>query len=204
MDDRDLMVTLIFGSAALLVGIYYIIASYASGFKDVYGRYSNRTLFDVIAKTLMVHIFLVITVVAFINSFEILSGLDIYAGIKRLLHEDWWAVVRNAGTGEEDVKTIALLLGWIKLITIVIIAMAPVFLFFGIVVKEVSSCHNSQENHGIPACFYKIVFPALIFLTVLIIHFQLSSVLLTGFTGDREFLRNLSTQWWDEVIVGDF
>jgi len=204
--QEDLMVTLIFGTSALVIGIYFFIFSYISELKEVYGYSQTKTIYEVVARTIAMHIFLIVMTVLFVNAFEIVSGFHIYDGISKILTTNWFQMVKDAEETRTDIKTVALLLGYIKLITVLIIAIAPVALFFTIVTKQFTSCTSARqgEKKGMFGCAFDILVPAIVFLTVFFIHLGFASVLIGGAdvsNPDREFLRNIGINWWRAVVT---
>lgn len=207
--QEEVMITLVFGTGALVVGLYYTIFSYIEGFKDVYGYTQSRTMYEVVAKNLIVHLILVTLAVLFFNTFEAMTGLDLYGGIKDLLVRDWFALVQSLPEDQySDIKVAGLINGYIKMFTVWLLAFAPVLIFFGIVSKQTSKCVKMSQQGGLGkgtfGCGLDILAPAIFFLVVYFIHLNFASVLIGGAdsaTPDREFLQTIGTNWWKQVIT---
>jgi len=206
--EQEMMITLIFGTGALIVGLYYFVMSYASGLKEVYGYGQSKTIYEVVAGTLLVHIALIVISVLFVNTFEIMTGFDLYGGIAKILKYDWFGLINQIPAGRSDLETVSILLGYIKFITTAFLGIAPVAIFFTIVSKQFSECvrqsKQSQTNKGFIACGMDIVIPAVFFLTVYFIHLTFASVLIGGgdySNPDHDFLRQIGINWWRQVMV---
>lgn len=207
--QEEIMITLVFGVGALVVGLYYTIFSYAEGFKDVYGYTQSRTMYEVVSKNLIVHLVLVTLTILFINTFETMTGLDIYGGIKDLLRTNWFAMVPTIqGDAQNDIKAIALILGYIKMFTVWLLAFAPVLIFLGIVSKQTAKCAKMSQQGGLSkgtfGCGLDVLAPAIFFLVVYTIHLNFASVLMDGAEAnspDRDFLQTIGVNWWKQVVT---
>ncbi len=209
LTQQEIMVTLIFGFAAIAGGVFFFMASYFKGFRDIYSMNGSKTIYDVITRTLLMHVAIVVLMIMFISSFEVVARFDIYEAIARTLTVDWFDMVLTTPANRADIRTAALLLGWMKLITTLLLAFTPVFLFLGIVLKQTAKCqaenpHGHGGGKGVATCSFEIFIPAIFFLTMYFVHISIASVLLVGDPlaagADVNMLTSISQEWWRDTL----
>ena len=206
LDRSDVMVTVLFGGGALIVGLGLFLVLYFTELKQTVGPHQNMTVGEVVVKVLMLHMIAVMIFVMLLEVLDILAhSTDLKEGIQRTFEIDWFAFVDDIPDNQPDVKSMYVLLGYIRMITLYVLALGPLIIFMVVALKQAAMCHldkNRGMQRSTPECFMSIIIPSVSILAILFVHLSIASVLFSGLISayDGNYLYDKMVSVWRAIF----